>query len=186
MDSSEFASFPNIRLSHFEIYVCDLVRMEEFYTGYLGFEVTDRGEGIAGMVFLSRNPEEHHQLVLNPQQSKRASESPVDHISFRVDAITDLRIFHKALLASSTNLQTVSHGTTWSVYFRDPEDNRLELVTDTPWHVNQPCRFEIDLELSDEKLLEFTENRIHDLPGFREAEDWRKMHSKLISDKSIK
>ena len=133
------------------------------------------------MLFLNRNPEEHHQLVLNPAQLSRPIESPVDHISFRVDSISDLRLFHQVLLPSSTELQTVSHGATWSLYFRDPEGNRIELFSDTPWHVNQPCRFEINLDLSDKELLEFTENRIKDLPGFIDVGDWRESHSKSTS-----
>lgn len=159
--------------------------MENFYTRHLGFVVTDRGEGKDGMVFLSRNPEEHHQLVLNPRPYKKPAESPVDHISFRIDSIAGLRVFNKTLQASSAKLQTVSHGTTWSIYFQDPEGNRLELFTDTPWHVNQPCRFEIDFELSDEELLRFTENRIKELPGFRAIEDWRDLHSRSISGKNV-
>ncbi|MGC9491473.1 VOC family protein, partial [Vibrio genomosp. F10] len=54
--------FPNIQLSHIELYVQDLAKMEDFYKSKLGFVVTDRGEGQNGMVFLSRNPEEHHQI----------------------------------------------------------------------------------------------------------------------------
>ncbi|MEH6577785.1 MAG: VOC family protein [Amphritea sp.] len=180
MDNSESFSFPNICLSHFELYVRNILSMEEFYTRHLGFVVTDRGEGKGGMVFLSRNPAEHHQLVLNPRPSHKQLESPIDHISFRIDSIANLRVFHKALLSSSATIQTVSHGTTWSIYFRDPEGNRLELFTDTPWHVNQPCRFEINFELSDEELLEFTEHTIRDLPGFREVEDWRNAHANSI------
>ena len=186
MENSKTLSFPNIYLSHFELYVLDVINMEEFYTRYLGFTVTDRGTGKNGMVFLSRNPDEHHQLVLNPRQSFKPIESPVDHISFRIDSLVNLRVFHKALLSSSTTLQTVSHGTTWSIYFRDPERNRLELFTDTPWHVNQPCRFEINLELSNEKLLEFTEHRIKNSPGFRAVEDWRKSHIDSISAENVK
>jgi catechol-2,3-dioxygenase len=181
MGISKNVHFPDIRLSHFELYVSDIVVMENFYTRYLGFIVTDRGEDKNAMVFLSRNPEEHHQLVLNPRQLPKPGESPVDHISFRIDSITDLRVFHEALLSSSTALQTVSHGTTWSIYFRDPEENRLELFTDTPWHVNQPCRFEINLDLSNEALLEFTENRIKHLPGFRVMDDWRELHVRSIN-----
>ena len=177
----KISPFPNIALSHFELYVLDVVSMEEFYTRHLGFVVTDRGEGENGMVFLSRHPDEHHQLVLNPRQSDKAVESPVDHISFRVDSISNLRVFHEALLSSATSLQTVSHGTTWSIYFRDPEDNRLELFTETPWHVNQPCRFEIDFALPNGKLLEFTEHKIKDLPGFRAVNDWKKSHIDSIS-----
>ncbi len=181
MEHSENFPLPDITLSHFEIYVRDLESMKQFYTRYLGFVVTDSGEAKDGMVFLSRNPDEHHQLVLTPRQSHQTVESPVDHIAFRVDSIANLRLFHKALLTGSTRLQTVSHGTSWSIYFRDPEGNRLELFTDTPWHVNQPCRFEINLELSDEKLLELTEQTIKDLPGFRAVEDWRQSHIDSIS-----
>ena len=185
MENSKSPSFPDIYLSHFELYVRDIVSMEEFYTRYLGFVVTDRGKGKNAMVFLSRNPDEHHQLVLNSRQSHKAVKSPVDHISFRIDSIANLRVFHKALLSSSTTFETVSHGTTWSIYFRDPEENRLELFTDTPWHVNQPCKFEIDLGLSNEELLEYTEHRIKALPGFREVEDWRKLHINSLSAEDV-
>jgi len=175
------SSFPNIQLSHFELYVVDTPSMEKFYTDYLGFVVTDRGEGKDAMVFLSRNPDEHHQLVLNPRQSKKTIESPIDHISFRVDSIENLRVFHNSLKSSSATLQTVSHGTSWSIYFRDPEGNRLELFTDTPWHVNQPCRFEIDFQMTNDELLEFTKHRIKDLPGFDSVKNWRESHFKSIN-----
>jgi len=176
MNNSDISTFPNISLSHFELYVNDVSCMEEFYTRCLGLVVTDRGEGKSGMIFLSRNPNEHHQLVLTPGKSVTETESPIDHIAFRVDSITKLRVFHKALRSYSTKLQTVSHGTTWSIYFLDPENNRLELFTDTPWHVNQPCRFEVDFGMSDEELLDFTEGEIKYLPGFIEVKKWRESH----------
>jgi catechol-2,3-dioxygenase len=185
MSKLETSSFPNISLSHFELFVDDAACMEEFYTRYLGFVVTDRGEGKDAMVFLSRSPNEHHQLVLNPRNSDIETESPIDHISFRVDSITSLRVFHQSLLLSPTVLQTVSHGTTWSIYFHDPEDNRLELFTNTPWHVNQPCRFEVDFAMSNEELLEFTEHRIKELPGFVEVSKWRESHSKTVNEKNV-
>ncbi|MBE9100889.1 VOC family protein [Vacuolonema iberomarrocanum] len=75
------ASFPTIYLSHFELYVDNAAAMEDFYTRHLGFVVTDRGEGKNAMIFLSRNPNEHHQLALNPQQTHKPIESPVNHIS---------------------------------------------------------------------------------------------------------
>ena len=170
-------NFPNMLLSHVELYVQDIVRMEEFYTKSLGFIVTDRAEGKNGMVFLSRSPDEHHQIVLNPRQSHRSIESPIDHISFRVDSISELRIFNSSLrLMSEINLQTVSHGTTWSIYFRDPEDNRFEIFVDTPWHVNQPCKFRVDFELTDEELIQFTESKIKELPGYSLVAEWKKSH----------
>jgi len=168
---------PDMTLSHFELYVQDVARMEAFYTHHLGFVVTDRGSGPDALVFLSRNPNEHHQLVLNPRPSRHAGESPVDHISFRVATLADLRAVHAVLITSpEISLDAVSHGTAWSLYFRDPEENRLEVFVDTPWHVAQPCRFPIDLSLSDEALLAFTEERIQSLPGFRKADAWRSDH----------
>ena len=185
MNNSDFPSFPSISLSHFELYVDNVSCMEEFYTRCLGLVVTDRGEGKDGMVFLSRNPDEHHQLVLTPGKSETGTESPLDHIAFRVDSITHLRVFHKTLKSCSAKLQTVSHGTTWSIYFLDPENNRLELFTDTPWHVNQPCRFEVDFAVSNEELREFTEQKIKDLPGFVEVHKWRESHTTKINAKTV-
>lgn len=175
---------PNLTLSHFELYVRDLERMEAFYTRRLGFVVTDRGDGPDALVFLSRNPDEHHQLVLNLQPSRRASDSPLDHISFRVVSLEDVRAVHVALKGEpGAAIEAVSHGTTWSVYFRDPEGNRLEVFADTPWHVAQPCRFPIDLALDDERLRAETERRIRELPGFRRAEDWKEAHAGSMSGK---
>lgn len=180
MNNTKTPNFPDISLSHFELYVDDSASMEAFYTRYLGFVVTDRGTGNDAMVFLSRNPNEHHQLVLNPRQSHQTIESPVDHISFRVNSLSSLRVFYESLKASPVILQTVSHGNTWSIYFRDPEDNRLELFTDTPWHVNQPCRFEIDFELADDELLTLTELTIKDSPGFDKIDHWKKSNFERI------
>lgn len=180
MDSTNKTAFPSIALSHFELYVSDVAGMEAFYTRYLGFVVTDRGAGPDGMVFLSRNPAEHHQLVLNPRQLESNLESPVDHISFRVDKLANLRLFHDSLVTSTARLQTVSHGTSWSIYFRDPENNRLELFVDTPWHVDQPCRFEIDFQLPEQDLIEFTRASIKDLKGFRDVDSWRSTHAQRL------
>jgi len=181
MAEANKVGFPNMLLSHIELYVQDITQMERFFTEKLGFVVTDRGEGISGMVFLSRSPDEHHQIVLNPRQSHRTVESPVDHISFRLESIAELRVFYSYLKESSeVKLQTVSHGTTWSIYFRDPENNRFEIFTDTPWYVHQPCKFFIDFELSDEELIQFTKNKINKMPGYSIVSEWKKLHKNSL------
>ena len=168
--------FPSVSLSHIELHVRDAGRVEQFYAACLGFVVTDRDEGSDGMVFLSRNPNEHHQLVLNPRPGRTTTDSPLDHISFRVGSLSDLRRFHRALTEARYPVDAVSHGTTWSLYLRDPEGNRIEIFADTPWYVPQPCKFTIDLSLSDAALSAFTRSRISGMPGFRPAEDWRRAH----------
>ncbi|NQZ30014.1 MAG: VOC family protein [Oceanospirillaceae bacterium] len=176
MNNPTIPVFSSISLSHFELYVNDVSSMQAFYTLVLGFVVTDRGAGGSGMVFLSRSVNEHHQLVLTPRQSEIVSNSPIDHIAFRVNNIDDLRIFYQGLVSHTIKCQTVSHGTTFSIYFVDPENNRLELFTDTPWHVNQPCRFEVDFALGNEELLAFTHQKIKGLPGFVEVGGWKESH----------
>ena len=173
-------AFPSLALSHLELYVRDLKSLEQFYTGCLGFVVTDRGEGDDGMVFLSRNPTEHHQLVLNSQPARVASNSPMDHLSFRVQTLSDLRHFYLSISAAEIPVESVSHGTTWSLYVRDPEANRVEIFTDTPWYVHQPCKFKVDFGLSDEELHAVTKDKISGMPGFCLAEEWRSMHSSNI------
>ena len=168
-------------LSHIELYVKNLTLMESFFTKVLGFVVTDRGKGEKDMVFLSRSPAEHHQIVLNPRESHHAVESPVDHISFRVDSLADLRSFYQSINSeNSLTLQTVSHGSTWSLYFRDPENNRFEIFTDTPWYVNQPCKFEVDFTMTDDELISYTEDIVKTLPGFTIADDWLTSHQKSL------
>lgn len=157
---------PIARLSHLEIVVEEMEPMERFYIDLLGFEVTDRSErrGDGEMVFFSQDPDEHHQLVLRQSVREAARPELLDHIAFRVGSLTDLRVVLGAAVESQLeHIETVSHGSTWSIYVRDPEANRVEFFVDTPWPVAQPCRFDIDLSLSDAELVTWTENQLQRL-----------------------
>jgi len=166
----------SISLSYFEIKVRHLETMEGFYTRALGFVVTDRSQpGEHPMVFLSRNPSEHHQIVLNESDGGGSGTGSLDHLAFRIKDLEALRSLHGALQAyGGLTIDTVSHGTTWSVYFRDPEGNRFEFFVDTPWHVAQPLRFPIDLSLPDGELKAWTEKQISSLANFQPVEQWTK------------
>jgi len=169
-------------ISHLEFRVRNVAPMEAFYTQALGFIVTDRGEGTDGMVFLSHSADEHHQIVLNPVGDKAGAPDRLDHVAFRVGTLDALRGFHRALeAADAARLETVSHGNTWSIYFLDPEGNRLELFVDTPWHVDQPTRFAIDLTLSDDELAAATEAEIRKRKSFRGIDAWRNEHHKRVA-----
>jgi catechol-2,3-dioxygenase len=171
------AQTPKLSLSHLELCVKDVERMERFYCEVLGFMATDRGEGTSAMVFLSRSPDEHHQIVLSPGGDGRPG--VLDHVALRVDTLAALRtIFDRLKSCDDVDFETVSHGTTWSIYLKDPEGNRVEVFTDTPWHVDQPVRFSVDLNLTDEDLARETVERIRSLPGFSALEAWRDAHHK--------
>jgi catechol-2,3-dioxygenase len=140
--------------------------MECFYVGLLGFQVADRSNhrGAGEMVCLIQDAIEHHQLVLR-QGDKGSSDPPLlDHIAFRIDSLSELRAVHDdARSAGIEPIETVSHGSTWSVYVRDPENNRIEFFVDTPWPVAQPCRFDIDLSMADAELRTRTEDHLREL-----------------------
>jgi catechol-2,3-dioxygenase len=167
-----------IAFSHVGIHVTDLAAMEAFYTRFLGFTVTDRGPldtlgGRVDLVFLSRDPREHHQVVLATGRPADAGFNPINQISFRVDGLVTLREMHARLARERvSDVQSVSHGNALSVYFRDPEGNRIELFVDTPWHVPQPMRIPLDLSLPDEALWAWVEQTARARPGFQPRDEW--------------
>jgi catechol 2,3-dioxygenase-like lactoylglutathione lyase family enzyme len=169
-------SVPALSFSHFGFFVHDLERMAAFYTRLLGFAVSDRGQlGSTSLVFLTRDPREHHQLVLVGGRPEALAFNAINQISFRVNGLAGLREMHRAVCgeAGVSEIAPVSHGNALSVYFRDPEGNRIELFIDTPWHVEQPMRIPMDLSLPDPQLWAWAERTARERPGFRPAEQWR-------------
>jgi catechol 2,3-dioxygenase-like lactoylglutathione lyase family enzyme len=169
---------PRLSFSHMGMHVTDVARMEDFYTRVLGFTVTDRGEletprGRIALVFLSRDPSEHHQIVLASGRPADAGFNPINQISFRVDDLGALREMHARVTKEGVQqLYPVSHGNALSVYFHDPEGNRVELFIDTPWYVKQPLRIPLDMGLSDADLWAHVEAEARKLPGFQPVEQW--------------
>ncbi len=85
-----------------------------------------------------------------------------------------LREMHRRLVAEGVReLHPVSHGNALSIYFLDPEANRVELFVDTPWYVEQPLRIPMDMSLADGELWAWAEREARRLPGFRPVEEWR-------------
>ena len=170
---------PALSFSHFGLFVHDLARMEAFYTGMLGFFVTDRGDldtprGKVGLVFLSRSPDEHHQIILATGRPENLPFNVINQISFRADSLPSLKVMHVRMQqAGMQDLHTVTHGNALSIYVADPEGNRLEVFIDTPWYVDQPMRVPIDLTLPDDRLMAEAAAHAQALPGFRSRAPWR-------------
>lgn len=161
--------------SHIGIFVTDLERMKDFYTRVLGMVVTDEGSLPSGkLVFLSRDPREHHQLVLCTGRTHEHSFSTVNQLSWRLPDLTELRKAHALLEAAGAgDIQPINHGISWSVYARDPEGNRIEIFMDTPWYVPQPLREPLDLSLSDAEIERLSEQACVNAPGFKPMEKFQ-------------
>lgn len=165
---------PEMQIGHVGLYVTDLAKMRDFYTGVLGFDVTDAGTGRAAeMVFMSRDPREHHQVVLATGRPP-GSYSVVNQISFRVKSLQELREMHRRLVDHDVQqIRPIDHGNSWSIYFLDPEGNRLEVYLATPWYVNQPHAEPLALDKPDDELFAYCEAKAKADPGYKPVEEWR-------------
>jgi catechol 2,3-dioxygenase len=170
-------------LAHVGIFVKDIPVLERFYTAVFGLVVTDRGVGKTfknELVFLSGAPDQHHQLVLSGGRPTDAP-STVMQLSFKINSIDDLRdVRERARENGATEFIGLNHGNSWSVYFNDPEGNRVEVYLDTPFHTPQPCGEPLNLEQSDEALLEETETLVNSRPGSMPRDEYTaQMHYRL-------
>ena len=177
---------PKFAFSHMGMFVADLARMKDFYTRVLGFTVTDSGEletprGKLQFVFLSRNPSDHHQVVLVRGRTTDAETAMVQQVSFNVGTLANVRrAYRKVRDAGCEGLRPICHGNAWSIYFQDPEGNQIEMFCDTPWYVPQPLGFKIDLEKPEDELYRETEAFCREREGFKPIEEWRADISKKI------
>jgi catechol-2,3-dioxygenase len=143
-------------LGHVGIYADDLMKQRDFYTRVIGLKIADEDLEGRGMTFLSADPErEHHEFVLMKGRAASSDTNVVQQISFIVPSIDDLRDFYHKLQAEDVRIdRIVSHGNALGMYFFDPEGNRIELYYKTGFPVPQPHGDPIDLEASNEELLD--------------------------------
>ena len=147
-------------LGHVGLYCHNLETMRDFYARVLGLTITDE-DLERGICFLSAAPDtEHHELGAGArQETRRTRPDNVQQVSFKVRSLADVRAFYHRVREAGMKIdRTVSHGIACSVYFYDPEDNRIELYYTTPYDVRQPLGEPIDLDAPDADLLAFSKS----------------------------
>jgi len=167
---------PALSFSHVGIWVTDLEAMRDFYTDVLGFVMTDRGPiGDTELVFLSQTTSDHHQLVLAKGRPRDVGFTTVNQISYKLDSLETLKAAHAEIVTKPVKeLVQISHGNAWSIYFKDPEGNRIELFVDTPWYTPQPCREPLDLTQSVGQIMKTTEDYCRSRPRFASRTEWQR------------
>lgn len=166
---------PRASFRHIGVAAFDPDALARFYTRWFALVVSDEGSGVsdnARVVFMTGDPLEHHQLVF--ANIRRPDQPGMQQISFVYDSLDDLKTlaldFHAAGVPI---LQQKDHGNTWSLYVQDPEGNRIECYTPTPWHVRQPTWWPMDL-LSETTaaIHDRTRERAMARPDFVTREAW--------------
>ena len=163
-------------LGHVGIYVNDVQKMIDFYTGVLGLTLTDRGGYERGIFMSARPNEEHHEFVLakSPDQKTYAQQ-----ISFTVGSLPDLKVMYHRIKDYGCQIdRVVNHGIAFGCYFRDPEDNRIEVYWSTGKDYTQPHGDAIDLEMSDAELL----NVLNTMPAKERPDPYRKFEEAAVSN----
>ena len=158
-----------LRWSHTVLNIKDAKKILDFYVGTLGFEISDRGplaENGPEIIFMSQDPNEHHQIGLVVSREDEGPSNSLNHLSFRVDSFKDLKIMKSKLESANVDNLPLCHGNALSLYFNDPEDNGIEVFWDTPWHVSQPQAVVWDTNLNEEEALAWLEETFKDKPNF--------------------
>lgn len=172
---------PRIAMSHVGFYVHDMAELEEFYTGVLGYAVTGRGsmpaigaEPSRDYIYLSRDPAEHHQVVLCSGRDLTVPSS-VNQLSLRITSLDELRRMDAVLKAhpAVTSMRHTCHGNSFSIYFGDPEGNIVELAVESVWYVPAPHGAPLDLSLTNGELVSWAEEHCRTTPGFMMRADWK-------------
>ncbi len=166
---------PDAQLTHVGVLVNDMDAMKRFYTDVIGMTVVDEGEHLGRhLTFLSRDPFEHHQLVMITGRNAPYDTRLLGQISFRVPGLPELRAFHaRADAVHAPGLEARNHGNSWSIYFADPEGNKIEMYCTTPFHTRQPWRVALDLSRTDEQILTETQRVIAAEAEWEPVEQWR-------------
>ncbi len=120
------------KLGHVVLKVRDAQRSKEFYTRALGLKLAHEDRD-RGAVFLSCWTQ-HHDLALFQLATGEAPEATrpgLHHMAWQLGSFEELQATYRELRELGIPVEsTIEHNVTRSVYFHDPDGNRVELYCD--------------------------------------------------------
>ncbi|WP_328993297.1 VOC family protein [Kribbella sp. NBC_01245] len=123
------------RLNHAVLYVRDVAASVAFYRDVLGFGYTEGGDSFEGAAFLrAPGSTNDHDLGLFQVGANAASSGAgktsvgLYHLAWEVDTLGDLEDLAKKLADAGALAGSTDHGTTKSLYGKDPDGLDFEIV----------------------------------------------------------
>lgn len=126
---------PGVSIGHVHLKVADLERALAFYSGVLGFELTQRYGAQAAFVSAGGY---HHHIGLNTWESLGGEPPPrgstgLYHVAIRYPTRAALADALRRLMDAGIELEgAADHGVSQALYLRDPDSNGIELYWDRP------------------------------------------------------
>lgn len=118
------------KFAHAVLRTTRLREMVEWYTTVLGAKVMYENQFLAFMTY----DDEHHRIAIAafPGIVERAPHSAgLDHLAYTYNELGDLLATYERLKARGiTPIVNINHGITTSMYYRDPDGNKVELQVD--------------------------------------------------------
>ena len=121
------------RLQHLVLWVADVERSVRFYCDVLGFEVKRRYPNAAFLVIPGAGND--HDLGLFEQPGVRPPDEGVArmyHAAWEVGDLTDLARAKQRLIQARSLVGSSDHGTSLSLYAKDPDGLEFELFWAVP------------------------------------------------------
>jgi catechol 2,3-dioxygenase len=129
---------PRVDIGHVHLKVADIERALAFWSGVLGFEVTQRWGDQAAFISAGGY---HHHIGLNTWYSRGAPPAPPNttglfHVAVRYPGRAALADAVRRVVDAGLPLTGASdHGVSEAVYLQDPDGNGVELYHDRPQEV---------------------------------------------------
>jgi len=177
---------PRAYLSHIVLQCFDFDAMVDFYTRVIGFHLSDIGEARGQrMAFLSLDPSaEHHQVALATGR-KEGEGGALHHLAFGVRSLAELNERHEHLKRNDVKgIELWTHASMLSVYYRDPENNRLEFFLETPYYVKQPVALALDVDLTapQDEVFRVIASKFGADPSFGLMSEWKQRTARQRED----
>lgn len=119
------------QLAHFVVRALRYEEVVAWHRQFFAAEVVFQNHIATFLTF----DEEHHRIaVVNRSATAKEqdeSRAGIDHVAFSFANIQDLMLTYERLRDSGIRpIRAVNHGPTTSLYYKDPDDNRIELQVD--------------------------------------------------------
>ncbi len=123
------------KLAHVVLRTESVEAMRDWYVAVLGGTVTHESQGSPKLCFITYD-DEHHRIALVEHAgmalARNGTLAALDHIAFTFGSLPELMATYDRLRSLGIEpFWPINHGPTISLYYKDPDGNRMELMYDT-------------------------------------------------------